>query len=63
VVTDIGGPLSHSSIIAPEYGTSAVLGTGVGTSRIRDGQRVTVDGDAGTVTLHDDRPGRADFGS
>src|SRR3712207_8869653 len=39
---------------AREYGIPAVLGTGVGIKRIRNGQRVTVDGDAGTVTLHDD---------
>ena len=51
VVTDIGGPLSHSSIVAREYGIPAVLGTAVGTRRIRTGQRITVDGDAGTVTL------------
>jgi phosphohistidine swiveling domain-containing protein len=63
VVTDVGGPLSHSSIVAREYGIPAVLGTGVGTKRIRTGQRVTVDGDAGTVTLHADEPAAADFGS
>jgi pyruvate,water dikinase len=51
IVTDIGGPLSHSSIVAREYGIPAVLATGVGTRRIRDGQTVTVDGSAGTVTL------------
>ncbi|WP_375422864.1 PEP/pyruvate-binding domain-containing protein [uncultured Friedmanniella sp.] len=51
VVTDVGGPLSHSSIVAREYGIPAVLGTGIATRRIRTGQRVTVDGDAGTVTL------------
>jgi phosphohistidine swiveling domain-containing protein len=51
VVTDVGGPLSHSSIVAREYGIPAVLGTAVATARIRTGQRVTVDGDAGTVTL------------
>jgi pyruvate,water dikinase len=51
VVTDIGGPLSHSSIVAREYGIPAVLGTGVATRRIPDGARITVDGDAGTVTL------------
>jgi pyruvate,water dikinase len=34
VVTDIGGPLSHSSIVAREYGIPAVLGTGVATRRI-----------------------------
>ena len=34
IVTDIGGPLSHSSIVAREYGIPAVLGTGVATRRI-----------------------------
>lgn len=47
----VGGPLSHNSIVAREYGVPAVLGTGVATSRISSGQRVMVDGDAGTVTL------------
>jgi pyruvate,water dikinase len=51
IVTDLGGPLSHSSIVAREYGLPAVLATGVGTRRIRDGQIITVDGSAGTVTL------------
>jgi pyruvate,water dikinase len=59
VVTDVGGPLSHSSIVAREYGIPAVLGTGVATRRIADGARVRVDGDAGTVTMLD----RADDGS
>jgi rifampicin phosphotransferase len=57
VVTDIGGPLSHSSIVAREYGIPAVLGTGVATRRIADGARVLVDGDAGTITLLDDAGG------
>ncbi len=51
VVTDVGGPLSHSSIVAREYHIPAVLGTGVATERLSSGQRVTVDGDAGTVTV------------
>jgi phosphohistidine swiveling domain-containing protein len=49
VVTDIGGPLSHGSIVAREYGIPAVMGTGVATRRIRSGQVVTVDGGAGRV--------------
>src|SRR5829696_4534857 len=53
VVTDVGRPLSHSSIVAREYGIPAVLGTGVATRRIQSGQSVRVDGDAGTVTLLD----------
>jgi len=51
VVTDIGGPLSHGSIVAREYGIPAVMGTGVATHRIHSGQVVTVDGTAGIVTL------------
>lgn len=51
VVTDVGGPLSHSSIVAREYGIPAVLGTGVATQRLSSGQLVNVDGDAGTVTV------------
>jgi pyruvate,water dikinase len=63
VVTDIGGPLSHSSIVAREYGIPAVLGTAVATRRIPDGARVRVDGDAGTVTLLDEPDGQDDAGS
>jgi pyruvate,water dikinase len=51
VVTDVGGPLSHSSIVAREYGIPAVLGTGVATQRLATGQQISVDGDAGTVTI------------
>jgi pyruvate,water dikinase len=54
VVTDIGGPLSHGSIVAREYGIPAVLGTGSSTKIISSGQMLTVDGNAGTVTLHED---------
>jgi phosphohistidine swiveling domain-containing protein len=52
IVTDIGGPLSHSSIVAREYGIPAVLATGNGTRRIRDGQLITVDGGLGVVSLN-----------
>jgi phosphoenolpyruvate synthase/pyruvate phosphate dikinase len=55
IVTDIGGPLSHSSIVAREYGIPAVLATANGTRRIRDGQMITVDGSAGKVMLADGR--------
>jgi phosphohistidine swiveling domain-containing protein len=51
LVTDIGGILAHGSIVAREYGIPAVMGTGTATQRIASGQQITVDGDAGTVTL------------
>jgi pyruvate,water dikinase len=49
VVTDSGGVASHASQVAREYGIPAVVGTGDGTSRLIDGQIVTVDGGAGLV--------------
>jgi pyruvate,water dikinase len=51
IVTDVGGLLSHSSIVAREYHIPAVLGTGVATELIQSGQNITVDGDAGVVKL------------
>jgi rifampicin phosphotransferase len=51
IVTDVGGPLSHSSIVAREYGIPAVLGTGVATQRIRSEKLIRVDGSVGVVTL------------
>ena len=50
LVTDLGGPLAHGSIVAREYGIPAVMGTGSATQRIHDGEIITVDGTAGRVT-------------
>lgn len=52
-VTDIGGMMSHASIVCREYGLPAVTGTGNASSLIRTGQRLRVDGGAGIVTLLD----------
>ena len=50
-VSDIGGSMSHAAIVAREYGLPAVVGTGSATSRIKDGQRIRVDGGRGVVTI------------
>lgn len=50
-VSDIGGIMSHAAIVSREYGLPAVVGTGRGTSRIKTGDRVRVDGDTGVVTI------------
>ncbi|WP_326821075.1 PEP/pyruvate-binding domain-containing protein [Streptosporangium sp. NBC_01756] len=51
VVTDMGAPLSHASIVARELGIPAVVGTGNATMRLRDGDRIRVDGERGTVEV------------
>lgn len=50
-VSDVGGVMSHTAIICREYGLPAVVGTGNAVARVREGQRVRVDGDTGVVTL------------
>jgi pyruvate, water dikinase len=50
-VSDIGGSMSHAAIVAREYSLPAVVGTGTATSRIKDGQRIRVDGGRGVVTI------------
>ena len=51
VVTETGGPLSHSAIVAREYGIPAVVGAAGATTAIRTGQVITVDGSRGVVVL------------
>ncbi len=51
IVTDNGGLLSHSAIVAREYGIPGVVGTRDATERIADGVRLRVDGNAGEVIL------------
>ncbi len=51
VITDIGGSLSHAAIVARELGIPAVVGCGDATLRLKTGDRVQVDGGAGTVRV------------
>lgn len=51
VVTDVGAPLSHAAIVARELGIPAVVGCSDATMRLKTGDRVRVDGSAGTVEI------------
>jgi phosphohistidine swiveling domain-containing protein len=51
IVTDSGGVLSHSAVVAREYRIPAVVGTGNATTTFKDGQLIEVDGNAGTVRV------------
>ena len=52
VVTDGGTLAAHASLVAREYGIPAVVATGDATTRLDDGQMVTVDGGAGAIHPH-----------
>jgi pyruvate,water dikinase len=51
IVTDSGGVLSHSAVVAREYRIPAVVGAGNATTTFQDGQLIEVDGNAGIVRL------------
>lgn len=52
VVAESGGMLSHSAIIAREYGLPAIVSV-AGAMKIKDGRIITVDANNGTVYLHE----------
>ena len=51
VVTDTGGILSHSAIVAREFAIPCVVGVRHATEILRDGMILTVDGGQGTITI------------
>ena len=58
LVTDTGGTTSHPAVLSREFGIPAVVGTSIATSRIATGDRIRVDGGAGSVEiLERGRPG------
>ena len=53
LIIDIGGLLSHGSIVAREYGLPAVVGVADATKRIKTGERIYLDGSSGVVVKLD----------
>lgn len=51
LVTEVGGLMTHGSVVAREYGIPAVVGVGNATTQLRTGQCVRVDGTAGTIEV------------
>jgi len=54
LIAEVGGRLSHGAIVAREYGIPAVMDIRDATHWLRDGQRVRIDGQLGTVELLDE---------
>lgn len=50
LVMEMGGVISHGAVVAREYGIPSVVGVADATTQLHDGQEITVDGAAGTVT-------------
>jgi pyruvate,water dikinase len=57
LITEVGGMMTHGSVVAREYGIPAVVGVHQATTRLKDGQRIRIDGTAGKIMLLDEEKG------
>ena len=55
LVMEVGGLMTHGSVVAREYGIPAVVGVPGATQQIKTGQHIRVHGDAGFVEILDGR--------
>ncbi len=61
IVTTIGGPEGHAAIMARSIGFPAIVGTAGVLDRIRSGQDIIVDGEAGRIVVNPDGATIAEF--
>jgi pyruvate,water dikinase len=54
LITEVGGLMTHGSVVAREYGIPAVVGIHQATSRLQTGQRIRLDGSSGKIEILDD---------
>jgi len=53
LITETGGVLSHGAVVSREYGIPAVTNIRQACQKLKTGQLVILDGNTGTVSLHD----------
>ncbi|HWQ45742.1 MAG TPA: PEP-utilizing enzyme, partial [Longilinea sp.] len=51
LLMEVGGMMTHGSVVAREYGIPAVVGVHQVTTRLKTGQRVRIDGSSGKITI------------
>jgi pyruvate,water dikinase len=54
LITEVGGMMTHGSVVAREYGIPAVVGVHQATTRLKDGQRIRIDGTVGKIIVLED---------
>lgn len=51
LITEVGGLMTHGSVVAREYGIPAAVGVAAATTRLATGQRIRLDGTSGAITV------------
>lgn len=60
LVTEVGGMMTHGSVVAREYGIPAVVGVHQATQRLKDGQHIRLDGTTGKIVILLDNTTKSD---
>ena len=55
LVMEVGGMMTHGSVVAREYGIPAVVGVHQATTRLLTGKRIRVNGSTGRIEILDDQ--------
>lgn len=63
LIMEVGGMMTHGSVVAREFGIPAVVGVHQATERIKTGQRLRVNGSTGEITLIENEKQQNDFTS
>jgi rifampicin phosphotransferase len=58
LITEVGGMMTHGSVVAREYGIPAVVGVHQATTRLQTGQRIRLNGSTGQITVLDESENR-----
>lgn len=54
LVTEVGGMMTHGSVVAREVGIPAVVGVHLATERLKTGQLIRIDGSSGRILVLDE---------
>lgn len=53
LIMETGGPISHGSVVAREYGVPAIAGAKEATTRLKEGQTIRMNGETGMIEVLD----------
>jgi len=51
LIMEVGGIMTHGSVVAREYGIPAIVGVREATEKLQSGQRVRIDGNRGVIEI------------
>jgi pyruvate,water dikinase len=57
LITEVGGMMTHGSVVAREYGIPAIVGVHQATQRLKNGLKIRMDGTSGKIVIVTEKAG------